>query len=66
MKTACRATESHGPGGIGLTMAQAGAMGVPPPGAGPVTSTSGATRILVLDHCVERDELLELECAPTP
>lgn len=39
-------------------------MGVPAAAAGPVTSTSGATRIIVLTGCVTRDELLEDECAP--
>jgi hypothetical protein len=57
----CRATEGHGPGGAGLTAAQAGAMGVP--ASGPVTSTSGATRIIVLENCVQREELLPDECA---
>jgi hypothetical protein len=38
-------------------------MGAAAPSAGPVTSTSGATRIVVLDHCVEREELLNDEFA---
>ena len=33
------------------------------PAAGPVTSTAGATRIIVLENCVQRDELLQDECA---
>lgn len=40
-------------------------MGVPAAAAGPVTSTSGATRIIVLIGCVTREELLDDECAPT-
>jgi hypothetical protein len=57
----CRATEGHGSGGVGLTAAQAGAMGM---ATGPVTSTSGATRIIVLVNCVQRDELIKDEFAP--
>ena len=37
-------------------------MGVP--AAAPVTSTAGATRIIVLVNAVQRDELLNDECAP--
>ena len=41
-------------------------MGVPAAAAaGPVTSTSGATRILLLVNCVSREELLEDECGPS-
>jgi hypothetical protein len=61
----CRATEGGSTAAFGLTAAQAGAMGVPAQGtAGPVTSTSGATRILLLVNCVNREELLDDECAP--
>lgn len=61
----CRATEGGGAAAFGLTAAQAGAMGVPAQAAaGPVTSTSGATRILLLVNCVNREELLDDECDP--
>lgn len=66
VKCACRATEGGGTAAFGLTAAQAGAMGVPATApAGPVTSTSGATRILLLVNCVNREELLDDECAPS-
>jgi hypothetical protein len=59
----CRATEGGSTAAFGLTAAQAGAMGVPAAGAGPVTSTSGATRIVLLVNCVNREELLDDQCA---
>lgn len=41
-------------------------MGVPSAAAaGPVTSTSGATRIVLLVNCVSREELLDEEYDPT-
>jgi hypothetical protein len=61
VKCFCRATEGGGTAAFGLTAAQAGAMGVP--AAGPVTSTSGATRIVLLVNCVKREDLLDEECA---
>lgn len=51
-------------GPYGMTAAQAGALGVPEqaaPTGGPVTSTAGATRIVVLAEAVVRDELTDEE-----